>query len=133
MEHFTKTDESSHGNRNRYKAVWIILVTTMSIVKTSGDCKCPKHWEIDYPSHEFCGHELLGSSCHSETFYNCSLSNEIPIPVWNCTTQAQRKHPYCFVPLLTDCMDILKNNTVSKGCMLTRSCVGKKRSRRFNN
>jgi hypothetical protein len=131
-KNFDKRGESSYWYR--YKAVGIMMfIMATFFMKASGDCKCPKEWTIDYPSQRFCGHELIGSSCHSETYYNCTISNEIPIPLWNCTTQAQRKHPYCFVPLPVDCMDVLKNNIVSKSCMLSRSCVGKKRSRRFKN
>jgi hypothetical protein len=109
----------------------LTLILAVLITKTNGDCKCPKKWEIDYPTHDFCGMELIGSSCHSESIYNCSLANEIPTPSWNCTTQAKRKNGFCFIPLEKNCINKLRNNTVSKACMLSRSCVDWKTSRRF--
>jgi hypothetical protein len=119
---------SSFGHR--YKALGItMLIIAVLIMKTSGDCKCPKEWNTEYPTQKFCGFELLGSSCHSETLYNCSRSNEIPIPSWNCTTQAKRSNGFCFIPLPKNCL--IDDTTVSKPCLLRRSCVDWKTSRRF--
>jgi hypothetical protein len=119
------------SSEHRYKALGItMLIIAVLIMKASGDCKCPKEWNTEYPTQRLCGFELLGSSCHSETSYDCSKSNEIPIPKYNCTTQAKRKNGFCYVPVPSNCyMDDI--NTVSKACLLRRSCVDWRTSRRF--
>jgi hypothetical protein len=96
----------------------IVSVIAALMIKTSGDCICPSQWTWDYPTHEFCGMELHG--CHSESIYNCSLSNNKAAAVYNCTTQARKSTPYCFIPVASDCMI---DNRVVKACMITRSCV----------
>jgi hypothetical protein len=128
---WTRKSGPSYGHRYTAVGITMLIIIAVLIMKASGDCKCPTHErDTRYPTQSFCGFELLGSSCHSETYYNCSISNEMPIPIRNCTTQAKRKNGFCFIPLPTNCyMD--DNNTVGKACLLRRSCVDWRTSRRF--
>jgi hypothetical protein len=113
-------DSAKFGNKLKFVGVIVSVIGALVIKTTSGDCICPSQWTYKYSTHEFCGMELQGSSCHSESIYNCSLTNNKPRAVYNCTTQAQISRPYCFIPVTKDCR---MGNGYSDVCMIERSCV----------
>jgi hypothetical protein len=126
-------DSAKFGYKLKFAGA-IVSVIAALMIKTSGDCICPSQWTWEYSTHEFCGMELQGSSCHSESIYNCSLSNNKAAAVYNCTTQALRSRPYCFIPVASDCMmrfDGEATDRVGSACMIGRSCVGVRKAKKY--